>query len=223
MEEKIRYFPLVLIGLCALVFVVQSIVLGFTDSLLLDSSLMLERPWTIVTSTFLHGSLSHLAFNMFALFIFGLLLEKFVGSKKFLAIYFVSGIIASLAAAAFYPQSLGASGAIYGVIGALAAIRPKMTIWTYGVPMPMVAAAGFYLLLDLAGLFYPSTVANAAHVAGLITGVIIGWSLRASNYTEKNEKTSEISNKEFNNWEDQWMSLSFFGRKKPSMERKNLL
>ena len=142
---------------------------------------------------------------MFALFLFGLLLEKFVGSKKFIAIYFVSGIIASLAAAAFYPQSLGASGAIYGIIGALATLMPKTIVWTYGVPMPMVAAAGFYLLLDLAGLFYPSSVANAAHVAGLITGVIIGYALRSPEHIEKRDKSDNVSEKDFNQWEDQWM------------------
>lgn len=204
MEDKIKYYSIILIAICTVIFIMQSFLSGFTDAFVLDSQMLNERPWTLITSVFLHGSLSHLAFNMFALFLFGLLLEKFIGSKKFLAVFFVSGLAASVAASFFYSSSLGASGAIYGVIGALAAIKPKMTVWTYGVPMPMVAAALFYLLLDFAGLFYPTNVANAAHIGGLLCGVIIGLALRKPEpRQEKREKI--LTDVEFREWEDHWM------------------
>jgi len=205
MENKIRYYSLLLIAACTVAFIIQTFSSGFTEAFVLTSSEVLMKPWTLITSIFLHGSASHLLFNMFALFLFGLLLEKFVGSKKFLLIFFLTGIIASTAAL-FYTSSLGASGAVYGIIGALAALRPRMIVWTYGVPMPMVAAAGFYLLLDFAGMFFPSNIANTAHIAGLIAGVMIGLVLRESR--QKKENTSKeklLTDEEINQWEDEWM------------------
>ncbi len=205
MDAKIRYYSLAIIIVCVVFFIIQSTAPSFTEAFILDSSAVSMRPWTLVTSIFLHGSLSHLAFNMFALFLFGLLLEKFIGSKRFLAVFFVSGLAASIAASFFYSSSLGASGAIYGVIGALAAIKPRMTVWTYGVPMPMVAAAGFYLLLDFAGLFYPTNVANAAHIAGLVTGVAIGLITRKPEPKQADRKENNVTEEEFDEWEDEWM------------------
>lgn len=205
MENKMHYYSIALIVICAIVFIVQSFVHGFTDFFLLNSSLIGERPWILITSVFLHGSLSHLAFNMFALFIFGLLLEKFIGSRKFLAVFFLSGLIASIASSFAYSSSLGASGAIYGVIGMLAVIRPKMLVWTYGVPMPMVAAAAFYLVLDLAGLFYPTEIANAAHIAGLVCGAVIGLMVRKPEPKQETKREKILSDVEFKDWEDRWM------------------
>lgn len=204
-DGKIRYYSLLLIAICIVIFIIQTFSSEFTEALVLTSSEVTYQPWTLVTSIFLHGSASHLLFNMFALFLFGLLLEKFVGSKKFLLIFFLTGIIASTAAL-FYESSLGASGAVYGIIGALAVLRPRMIVWTYGVPMPMVAAAGFYLLLDFAGMFFPSNIANTAHIAGLIAGVLIGLALREPR--QKKEKVSKekiLTDQEINQWEDTWM------------------
>ncbi len=203
MPGKMHYHSIVIIVICVVFFAAQSMVQGFTDSFLLDSSLISERPWTIITSIFLHGSLSHLAFNMFALFLFGLLLEKFIGPNRFLIVFFLSGLAAGIAASFVYDSSLGASGAIYGVIGALAVIKPRMTVWTYGVPMPMVAAAFFYLLLDFAGLFYPTNVANAAHIAGLTCGAVMGLIMRKPEPRETRKKL--LSESEFEEWEGEWM------------------
>src|SRR3989338_422830 len=204
MGGGMRYYSLVLAAACIVLFAVQSMVPGFTEEFLLNSSQVLARPWTLVSSIFLHGSGSHLIFNMFALVLFGLLLEKFVGSRKFLVIFFVSGIIAGVASSLMYSASLGASGAIYGILGTLAAIRPKMIVWTYGVPMPMVAASGFYLLLDLGGLFFPSNVANSAHIAGLVAGVAIGLALREPEQ-RKEERKKLLKDEEINQWEEKWM------------------
>ena len=204
MEPRMKYYSLIIAAVAVALFAVQSMVPGFTEEFLLDSSLLAERPWTLLTSIFLHGSASHLIFNMFALVLFGLMLERFVGSKKFLVIFFTAGVIASAAAAFMYPASLGASGAVYGILGALAVIRPRMIVWTYGVPMPMIAAAGFYLLLDMAGLFFPSNVANAAHIAGLAAGAVIGLALREP-VQKREKKQSTLKDEEFNAWEDEWM------------------
>lgn len=202
-NEKMQYYSIILTVIIITVFVIQSFSEEFTDAFILKSS-VLSKPWILVTSIFLHGSPSHLIFNMFALVLFGLLLEKFVGSKRFLVIFFLSGLIASVSSAFVYSASLGASGAIYGVIGALAAIRPRMIVWTYGVPMPMVAAAAFYLVLDLAGMFYPSNIANAAHIGGLIAGVIIGLGLRKPEPKKENHEKM-LTEEELEQWEDEWM------------------
>jgi len=205
MENKMSYYSIMLIAVCIVVFAIQMFSNGFTEAFMLTSSEVLLKPWTLVTSMFLHGSESHLIFNMFALFLFGLLLEKFIGSKKFLLVFFLTGIVASTAAL-FYVSSLGASGAVYGIIGALAALRPRMNVWVYGVPMPMVAAAGLYLLLDFAGMFFPSNVANTAHIAGLVTGIAIGLVIREPR--QKKEKASKerlLTDEEINQWENEWM------------------
>ncbi len=200
---KNYYTALILVAVDVVLFVVQLSVPGFTDSFLLISSDTFSRPWILVTSMFLHGSVSHLIGNMFALGLFGLILEHNIGSKRFIIIYFVTGVIASFASIFFYDSALGASGAIFGVLGALAAIRPKMIVWTYGVPMPMFVAAGFWVLLDLIGVFSPSNVANIAHIAGLAAGVVIGIALRSPEVKETKEKI--LNEEEFNQWEDEWM------------------
>src|SRR3989344_1386633 len=160
-----------LIATNIVIFIVQNL-FPITDVFVLTN--ITGEPWRVITSMFLHGSLFHLLSNMFALFLFGLLLEHEIGTKRFLAIYFMSGIIAGIAGSLLYPSLLGASGAIFGIMGYLAAIKPRLTVWTYGVPMPMALAAVFWLLLDTAGVFYPSDVANLSHIAGLLFGVAAG-------------------------------------------------
>lgn len=201
-----RFLALILAAATAIVFIAQGIIPGLTDSLVLVSGEAAGRPWILVTSIFLHGSLSHLLGNMFALVVFGIVLENIIGSKKFAALYLASGVIASMVSTNFYASALGASGAIFGVLGALAAIRPRLIVWTYGVPMPMVAATAFWFLLDIAGTFYPSSTANMAHIAGLLFGVFVGFVV-LSKYRErfkksKGRRTQLVSDKEFIEWED---------------------
>jgi hypothetical protein len=180
---------------------------GFTDAFLLQSSEVLARPWILVTSIFLHGSIEHLLYNMIALVIFGMILEKTIGSKKFVILFFISGIIASIGSSFFYEAALGASGAIFGLLGALAVLRPRMTIWVYSVPMPMFVAAGLWLIIDLMGILYPSGVANVAHIAGLLFGAIIGFTMRKQYPEEarKWKKEKAVSEEEIDQWEDQYM------------------
>ncbi len=198
-----RYIAFILCAVCVLVFLVQMSVAGFTESFLLVSEDASVRPWIIVTSIFLHGDLSHLLGNIFALGLFGSILEKFIGPKKFIIMFFASGIVASIISLPFYTAALGASGAIFGLLGMLAALRPKMMVWTYGVPMPMFMAAGFWLLLDIAGVFYPTNTANMAHISGLFFGVAIGIIFRSPEAEDKKDKN--IPDEELDEWEEQWM------------------
>lgn len=171
-------YSIVFVAACTVIFILQLFFPAIEDSFVLYSSRVVSEPWMLVTSTFLHGSFGHLFFNMFALGLFGLLLESIVGSKKFVLVYFGTGIVASIGAAIFYPASLGASGAIYGILGTLTVLRPRMAVWVFGIPMPMYVAAIFWAFLDLVGFFAPSGIANAAHLFGLGAGIAAGLILR---------------------------------------------
>ncbi|MBS3138837.1 rhomboid family intramembrane serine protease [Candidatus Woesearchaeota archaeon] len=124
----------VLVGICIAAFIAQTVIPGFTGLFVLVSAQVLERPWTLVTAIFLHGDLGHLLFNMFALTLFGAILESIVGRKKFLLIFFVGGVIASIGSIFLYKAALGASGAIFAILGTLAILRPKMQVWVSFVP-----------------------------------------------------------------------------------------
>lgn len=190
-----RYYSLWLVGICTVIFFLQTIFPSITYQFALYSSRVLQEPWLLVTSIFLHTSLEHLFFNMFALALFGFILERIIGSKKFLLVFFISGVIASIGAALFYSASLGASGAIFGVMGTLAVLRPKMYVWVMGVPMPMFVAAILWALIDLVGMFEPSGIADAAHLFGLGTGIVIGLMLRKQ-FKEKERKEEKLTKEE---------------------------
>jgi len=203
---KIYYISLWLVAINVIIFLLQISIAGLTDTFVLVSADIAARPWILLTSMFLHGSTAHLLANMFALGLFGIILEHNIGSKRFLIIYIIGGFIASLVSSYFYESALGASGAIFAALGALAAIRPRMIVWAYGAPMPMYVAAAFWLLLDILGVFYPTNIANMAHIAGLIFGVIIGMAIRKKEPKQtriKEEKS--ISEEEFKQWEEEWM------------------
>ena len=116
--------------------------------------------------------------HMFALVLFGSILENEIGTKKFLSLFFLAGLFASIASIPFYNAVLGASGAIFGVIGALAVLKPKMTVWVYGMPMPMIIASLVWAAIDVLGVFIPSNVANIAHLSGIFVGIIFGFIIR---------------------------------------------
>ena len=186
-----KNYSLWLVGICVMVFVIQAIFPAITDQFALYSYRALSEPWILITSIFLHGSFEHLFFNMFALALFGFILERIIGSKNFLLVFFFSGLLASLGSAYFYPASLGASGAIFGIMGTLTVLRPKMYVWVMGAPMPMFVAAILWAAIDLVGMFAPSGIANAAHLVGLGSGIIIGLFLRNHFKEEKEEWPEE--------------------------------
>jgi membrane associated rhomboid family serine protease len=178
-----KFISLWLCGICILMFVFQLTVTGFTDHLLLTSDAWTE-PWRFVTSIFLHADIPHILYNLFALALFGAILESLIGSGRFSLVFFATGIGANLVAVNFYASSLGASGAIFGVIGALIVVRPSLTVWAFGLPMPLFVAGILWAAGDFIGLFVPSTVGNIAHLSGMGIGLLFGlfyrnWSLRS--------------------------------------------
>jgi len=198
---------LILLAAIGLVFVLQFAISGFTEAFVLDSSELGARPWTLVTAMFLHGDFAHLFYNALALLLFGLVLESIIGTRRFWLLYFIGGILAGIVATLFYPASLGASGAIFAVLGMLAVLRPRMIVWVAGFPMPMVVAAFVWVAIDLVGFIAPSGVANAAHIAGLLFGIVAGFALRkrfGAPFTRRAARRV-LSKGAIDKWEDEWV------------------
>jgi membrane associated rhomboid family serine protease len=137
-------------------------------------------PWQLITYAFLHGSLLHLAFNMFALYMFGAAIERVFGGQRFLAYYTVCVISAAITqlvvswmTGAFYP-TVGASGGIFGVLLAYAIYFPNNRIMLLFPPIPMPARvfvviyAALELYLGVTGT--QAGVAHFAHLGGMIGG-----------------------------------------------------
>lgn len=172
-----------LLGAIVLVFLGQIVYPPLTEIFVLNPATLTKEPWTIITSMFLHGGMLHLFFNGFALWMFGPYLEQIIGSRRFLAVYFLSGIAGALMyAATFYvgilPKSipaLGASGAIFGILGAVAVLRPNLPIYMWFVPMPMKFAALVWVGLSLVETFNITGVAGAAHLGGLVLGAAMAY------------------------------------------------
>ena len=178
--KKFKFYALKLCLLIILIFILQYAVSGFAEFFVLNNKALYSYEyWRFLTSIFLHGSLIHLLYNLFALALFGSILEKTIGGRKFLLIFFCSGIFANVIAVNFYSSSLGASGAIYGILGALAILRPLMIVWAFSLPMPMFIAAILWTAGAVLGIFMPSNIGYIAHLSGIFIGVLSGFVLRA--------------------------------------------
>ena len=134
--------------------------------------------WQVVTYMFVHASWSHIFFNMLALFIFGIQVERHMGSTEFLIFYFVCGIGAGIVTLFFNSATgqgmvpvVGASGAIFGLLLAFAAFFPDARIFVFGI-LPIrapVAVAGYAVIEIVSQLVNPrSGVAHLAHLSGLV-------------------------------------------------------
>lgn len=145
--------------------------------------------WTFVTSMFMHGSIFHLFVNMFTLFFIGSLVQKIIGSRRYLYFYLISGLFASLffiVTSVIFNTDLnvyavGASGAIFGLIGLLILLTPNLPVMVMFIPIPIklkYAGPGLLVLLWAISATSGLNIGNTAHLGGLITGVIYGFYLR---------------------------------------------
>lgn len=133
--------------------------------------------WRLLAAMFLHGGWVHWLVNSWALYQLGSLYEAMFGKVRFLVIYFVTGLCASVASAmnlAVGGASVGASGAIFGILGAfIFSIRRSQwrhEPWTRGLTRQLV----FWGLLNLAAGASFAFIDNTAHVAGLLSGLLLG-------------------------------------------------
>jgi membrane associated rhomboid family serine protease len=149
----------------ALQFVTNDLVTGY---LLYRPIYTFVEPWTMITSLFVHGSVFHVGLNMLALYLFGPVLESLLGRTRYLALYFVSGFGGSVAVLWFSDPLggvLGASGAIFGLLGAFFVIQRKLG----GNAVQLLIVIGLNLAL---GFFIPG-ISWQAHVGGVIIGALI--------------------------------------------------
>ncbi len=177
MEVNIGTFSTIAMFICGLVYAVEVLVPRSVPYLALSAQWVWARPWTLVTHIFAHGSMNHLLMNLFGLFLFGFILEKQIGSKEFTALFFASGLIAGIGQMTASPvgYSLGASGALFGILGMLAVLKPKMLVFVSSIPVPMiVAAAGWFIGEWIMLGIGRDGIGHAAHLGGLVLGLLFG-------------------------------------------------
>ena len=142
-------------------------------------------PWQLVSYMFMHGNISHIFFNLFALWMFGLQLELRWGTKRFLVYYFLTGIGAGLLSMLVSNAIvIGASGAVYGILIGFGMMYPNKYIYMLFPPIPMKAKyfVMFYGAIELfsgiSGL--SSGIAHSAHLGGMVIGFILikMWGLK---------------------------------------------
>ena len=124
--------------------------------------------WRLITSPFLHFGIIHLGLNMLALYWFGPLLERLVGSVRFLLLYLAAGLAGSAGALWLSPNSVtvGASGAIFGILGALLVLEQRH----------MITSGGQILVLIVLNLLLSATlpgISIGGHLGGLVAGVVL--------------------------------------------------
>lgn len=166
------------VGIFFLQVMTQRTELGYwLSQLALVPDTVLTRPWTIVTYMFLHGSVTHVLFNMLGLYFFGSRVEERLGSRRFLTLYFVSGVAGALCSLVFARHSavIGASAAVFGVMLAFARFWPDVQI-LFMFFLPLEAR---YAVLVMAGMalwsgYNGSTggVADFAHLGGFAGGYL---------------------------------------------------
>jgi membrane associated rhomboid family serine protease len=128
-----------------------------------------DHQWyRLLTTTFLHGSILHIAFNMYILWVIGSIVEQYLGTMRYLGLYFVSGLAGSAGALLVAPHTptLGASGAIFGVLGA-------MMILEWQVTGRLAGQAAVLIAINLVLSFVIPGISWGGHVGGLIGGMLI--------------------------------------------------
>ena len=174
-----------------LLFQVVGVSAGLYRSVFVLTPGNIEYVWTWITSMFAHGGFTHIAFNSIALYFFGPVVERYLDTKRFTALFFGAGILAGLAQVVatllttgpFGPGVVGASGAIMGVMGVLTILNPNLKVYLYVViPLPLwVLTFGFAAFSLVAGFgdfggagALGGNVAHFAHLVGLLVGLAYG-------------------------------------------------
>jgi membrane associated rhomboid family serine protease len=182
--------------------------LGFEPVYLINNYPML---YTVFTSMFVHGGLLHIFGNMIVLFFVGIAFEQRIGWKKFLLIYFLAGICGTLTYAVFnldsptrYITLIGASGAIFGIMGAFAYAYPRDEVL---MPVPLgiimvirrikvIYAVVIFAVLETIIVFIDvpnDTTAHLAHIGGLLGGIILSALLLRNSRSPTNQPYQTIS------------------------------
>ena len=192
-----------IIAICIVAFVAEMI-LSRSQEISLDAMMKLGANsgvavfsgqwWRLFTSVFLHGNLLHIATNMWALFNLGLLAEILYGRRNYVFLYLLCGLGGSVASVWWHPATVGvgASGAIFGIAGALLPAlkfqkNPRIAMALRGALGSIVIFVVVNLMIG-AGL---PVIDNAAHIGGLLTGIVVGALLPSYTVEEERKKTGQ--------------------------------
>jgi len=175
--------------------------------------------YQLITYQFIHGPFYHLFFNMFALYMFGRVLENYWSSSRFLTYYLLTGIGAGLTQLVvcyflgIYSPTIGASGAVFGILLAFGMIFPNAELMIIPIPIPIKAkylVIGYGLLELSLGFasFSGDNVAHFTHLGGMLFGIILilYWRRKNGNFRTRNS------------WNQSWTKkITNIFRKKPKM------
>ena len=135
----------------------------------------------LLTSIFLHGGIIHLFFNMYALYSIGNFIETYFGRSKYFIVFIITGIVGSLTSYLFTRGfSVGASGAVFGLLGLLLAQKLKRKVYYAELPIDTRSIVTIVVINLILGFTIPN-VDNAAHIGGLISGTLLGLFLNHEN------------------------------------------
>ena len=189
-SKKTPYVTYIIMAVCTILYIVTSL---FSNNILEQSAPalynvgalvnfnMMESNYLelfrLISSIFLHGGILHLLCNMYSLYIIGPQIESFFGKTKFVVIYILSGVIGNLLSMTFLQDnvvSVGASGAIFGLLGALLYFGYHYRVYLSGVIRSQIVPL---ILLNLTIGFVSAGINNVAHIGGLIGGVLISMAV----------------------------------------------
>ncbi len=142
--------------------------------------------WRLLSSVFLHSGAVHLGFNMISLYFLGSFVEVAFGRARFLALYLLSGLAGGLAYlyfGAFNVPAVGASGAIFGLLGGV--LGYALRRGTFSWQNPLIRQLLILLALNLYIGFSVPNISNTAHLGGLAGGFVFGWLIAPSIYSRK--------------------------------------
>lgn len=135
--------------------------------------------WRLITPIFMHGSWSHLFFNLVNLIIFGARIELIEGPRKYLSIILISALICNLAQwSVSGPNFLGISGVVFALVGFLGVRQWRFPDYPIRIPVAFYSFVGLYLLAGVTGVLDTiaggAKVANTSHIVGIIVGGLMG-------------------------------------------------
>jgi rhomboid protease GluP len=142
--------------------------------------------WRLVSSVFLHSGITHLGFNMLSLYFLGSFVEEAFGRSRFLALYLLSGVSGGLAYlyfGGFNQAAVGASGAIFGLLGGV--LGYSLRRGTFSWQNPLIRQLLILLALNLYLGFSVPNISNTAHLGGLAGGLAFGWLMAPTTYSRK--------------------------------------
>ena len=189
-SKKVPYVTYLIIAICIICYIVP-ILMGVYDKAIATYSvygpdIRKGEYFRLLTGGFLHGGILHLFFNCYTLYIIGSQVESYLGKTKYSMIYFMSLLIASLTSMTFGGEtmSIGASGAIFGIMGALIYFGYHYRVFLGNIVKTQIIPL---VLLNLSLGFILTGVDNFAHIGGLIGGVLSTMALGIDNKSTKSE------------------------------------